>query len=57
MIEITPDHGTILTPDGREVHFHPNSLRNEEFEDLEKGAEVRFAEEEGDKGPKATTVT
>ncbi|MEW5972731.1 MAG: HPF/RaiA family ribosome-associated protein [Pseudomonadota bacterium] len=56
VIEITPDHGTILTPDGREIYFHPNSLLNEEFEDLEKGAEVRFAEEEGEKGPKATTV-
>lgn len=56
VIEITPDHGTILTPDGREVYFHPNSLLNEEFEALEKGAEVRFAEEAGDKGPKATSV-
>ncbi|MEF3192876.1 MAG: HPF/RaiA family ribosome-associated protein [Halothiobacillaceae bacterium] len=56
VIELTPDHGTILTPDGREVYFHPNSLLNAKFETLEKGAEVRFAEEAGDKGPKATSV-
>lgn len=56
VIEMTPDHGIILTPDGREVYFHQNSLLNEEFGRLEKGAEVRFAEELGEKGPKASSV-
>lgn len=56
VIEMTPDHGTILTPDGREIYFHPHSVLNEEYDKLEKGAEVRFAEEEGEKGPKASSV-
>ncbi len=56
VIEITPDHGVILTPEGREVYFSPNSLLNEDFEALQKGAEVRFAEEEGEKGPMASSV-
>lgn len=56
VIEMTPDHGIILTHDGREVYFHHNSVLNEEFDKLEKGAEVRFAEEVGEKGPKASTV-
>lgn len=56
VIEMTPDHGTIMTPDGREVYFHQNSLLNEAYDKLEKGAEVRFTEEPGDKGPKASSV-
>lgn len=56
VIEVTPDSGTILTPDGREIYFHRNSLLNVEFDDLPQGAEVRFDEVEGDKGPKASSV-
>ena len=50
------DWGLIETPDGRELYFHANSLINESFEELEIGAEVRFVEEEGEKGPQATSV-
>ena len=42
--------------DGRDVYFHRNSVLNDEFDHLEVGAEVRFAEEMGDKGPQASTV-
>jgi len=50
------DYGRIATPDGRDIYFHRNSILNAEFDDLELGDEVRFAEEPGDEGPKATTV-
>lgn len=40
---------------GREIYFHRNSVLDG-FEALEVGAEVRFEEEEGDKGPQASTV-
>jgi len=48
--------GRILTPEGREVYFHRNSVLNEDFEKIEIGAEVRFDEEMGDLGPQASTV-
>ncbi|MBD2496575.1 HPF/RaiA family ribosome-associated protein [Nostoc sp. FACHB-280] len=50
------DYGFIETPDGSEVYFHRNSLFNGDFEQLQVGDEVRFAEEEGDKGLQASTV-
>ena len=50
------DHGFLLTPDGREVYFHRNSVLAPGFDRLEIGHEVYFAEELGDKGPQASTV-
>jgi len=47
----------IETRDGREIYFHRNSVLNAAFDDLKIGAEVRFAEEEGEQGPQASTVT
>ncbi|MBI5947168.1 MAG: HPF/RaiA family ribosome-associated protein [Chloroflexi bacterium] len=49
-------YGFIATPDGREVYFHRNSVLADGFDRLAAGTEVRFAEEEGDKGPQASTV-
>ena len=48
--------GRIETDDGRMVYFHRNSIVGSRFKDLSTGIEVRFAEEPGDLGPKATTV-
>lgn len=48
--------GTIESSDGREIYFHKNSVLNADFDKLEIGTEVRFAEEAGDKGPQASTV-
>ncbi len=48
--------GKIESSDGREIYFHENSVLNAEFDKLEVGTQVRFAEEEGDKGPQASTV-
>jgi len=64
----TPPHGTvarlfeyegygfIASSDGREIYFHRNSVVNSGFEQLAVGAEVRFEEAVGEKGPQATTV-
>jgi cold shock CspA family protein/ribosome-associated translation inhibitor RaiA len=48
--------GFIRTADGRELYFHRNALLHGDFDRLEPGAGVRFSEEEGEKGPQASTV-
>lgn len=50
------DYGRIKAADGRDIYFHRNSVVDGDFDSLEIGNEVRFAEEEGDAGPQATTV-
>jgi ribosomal subunit interface protein len=49
-------YGFIEARDGSEVYFHKNSVLNGRFAKLEIGSEVRYAEEDGDKGPQASTV-
>jgi cold shock CspA family protein/ribosome-associated translation inhibitor RaiA len=51
------DFGFLETADGREIYFHANSVLDSGFSDLKIGTEVRFAEESGEKGPQASTVT
>lgn len=51
------DYGFIETGDGREIYFHRNSVLDGAFDRLKVGAEVRFVEEDGNKGPQATTVS
>src|SRR5579885_208435 len=55
-IERQLGYGFLEADDGREVYFHRNSVIGGGFDKLEVGARVRFAEEEGDKGPQATTL-
>lgn len=50
-------YGFLTTPDGREIYFHKNSVINLDFAHLKVGMEVRFVEEEGEKGHQASTVT
>jgi ribosomal subunit interface protein len=50
------DHGFLEAADGHEVYFHRNSVLDGGFDALAVGAEVRFVEEAGDKGPQASTV-
>jgi cold shock CspA family protein len=52
----THDYGFLATPEGREIYFHRNSVLNDAFSQLKMGAEVAFAEEEGEQGPQASTV-
>ena len=58
VVELVPemDFGRIETTDGRSVYFHRNSVLDADFDQLEEGSEVRFAEEQGDEGPQASTV-
>lgn len=49
-------YGFIKGRDGQEVYFHKNSLPGDDFERLEIGTGVQWMEEEGDKGPQASTV-
>lgn len=49
-------YGFLETADGYEVYFHRNSVLHHAFDKLEVGSVVRFIEEDGDKGPQASTV-
>jgi len=55
-LEREAGYGFLETPDGREIYFHCNSVMDWAFDKLEVGTEVRFAEEEGQQGPQASTV-
>lgn len=50
------DYGFLRTSDGHEIYFHRNSVIGVDFDRLQPGARVSFVEEQGDKGPQATTV-
>lgn len=56
VVRLFPDYGFIDSADGLEVYFHRNSLVDGDFDGLEQGDEVRFAVEQGDKGPQASSV-
>ncbi|MGZ3499128.1 MAG: cold shock domain-containing protein [Vulcanimicrobiaceae bacterium] len=49
-------YGFLVTEDGREIYFHRDSVLDEDFDHLSVGQQVRFVEEEGEKGPQASTV-
>lgn len=55
---LTPmlDSGTIETADGRMIYFHRNAVVNADYDKLEEGMSVRFHEEQGEKGPQASSV-
>jgi ribosomal subunit interface protein len=58
IVELCPaeHYGRIETPDGRLIYFHRNSVLGADFDGLRIGAEVRFDEEAGERGPQASTV-
>jgi cold shock CspA family protein len=49
-------YGFIKSPNGQEIYFHKNSLPADDFDRLEIGTGVQWHEEQGDKGPQASTV-
>jgi cold shock CspA family protein/ribosome-associated translation inhibitor RaiA len=49
-------YGFLETGGGDEVYFHRNSVLNGGFDRLEVGALVRYTEEEGERGPQASSV-
>ncbi|MGM0517522.1 MAG: HPF/RaiA family ribosome-associated protein [Pseudomonadota bacterium] len=58
IIELAPatGYGVILAADGREVAFTRASVVDYDFDKLEGGESVRFAEVQGEDGPVASTV-
>lgn len=50
-------YGFLIREDGQEVYFHRHAVLDGEFDQLKVGDEVRFADEVGEKGLQATTVT
>lgn len=56
--KLFPDegYGFLETPDGREIYFHRDSVLRAGFGRLHVGTEVAYVEEEGKKGPQASTV-
>ena len=55
--EIFPDYGFLRAKDGHAVYFHMNSVLDDAWRALEVGDAVRFAEESGDEGPHAKSVS
>jgi cold shock CspA family protein/ribosome-associated translation inhibitor RaiA len=49
-------YGFIITPQGREIYFHENALKDISINQLAEGDGVKFGEAEGDKGPCASWV-
>jgi cold shock CspA family protein len=49
-------YGYIETRDGAEVYFHRNSVLNGGFDRIDVGTGVAFVEEQGERGPQASTV-
>jgi cold shock CspA family protein len=49
-------YGYFITDDGREIYLHRSSVLNQRFQRLRVGTSVTFAEEQGEKGPRASTV-
>jgi len=49
-------YGFLTSDDGREIYFHKNSVLGQAFPRLTVGTTVRFVEEQGEKGPQASTV-
>lgn len=58
VIQLFPaeDYGFLSTQDGREIYFNRASVLDAGFDHLAVGARVRFVEEQGEKGPQASTV-
>ena len=56
VVRIGPEEGWLATPDGHEVYFHANAVLDDAFSRLDVGSVVTFVEEQGEKGPQASTV-
>ena len=56
--KLFPDegYGFIETAEAVEVYFHKNSVLDDAFGRLKVGSDVEFVEEQGEKGPQASTV-
>lgn len=50
------DYGFLESEDGREIYFNRACVLDQGFDRLAPGSRVRFVEEDGEKGPQATSV-
>lgn len=55
-LDLERGFGRIQTSDRRLIYFHRNAVINADFDRLETGAKVRYTEDMGEDGPRATTV-
>jgi cold shock CspA family protein/ribosome-associated translation inhibitor RaiA len=55
-LDVEKEWGWIEPEDGRRVYFHRNSVLDGKMDGINVGDEVRFAEEQGNEGPQASTV-
>ncbi|HYL10794.1 MAG TPA: HPF/RaiA family ribosome-associated protein [Candidatus Acidoferrales bacterium] len=49
-------YGFLSAADGREIYFHQDSVLHRGFHRLKVGTPVSYVEEQGEKGPQASTV-
>jgi cold shock CspA family protein len=56
-LDASGEFGFLECSDGREIYFHRNSVLDGGFSRLTVGARVAFAEEMGENGPQASTVS
>jgi cold shock CspA family protein/ribosome-associated translation inhibitor RaiA len=54
--KILDGYGFLRANDGREIYFHRNSVLHPGFEELREGMGVSYVEEEGRKGPQASSL-
>ncbi|HMK78916.1 MAG TPA: HPF/RaiA family ribosome-associated protein [Xanthobacteraceae bacterium] len=55
-LDTSGEFGFLADHEGREIYFHHNSVLDGAFNRLTVGTRVTFAEEQGEKGPQASTV-
>lgn len=55
-LHLEDGYGFVRTADDRNVYFHRNSVLEDGFDKLELGTRVTFSEEQGVKGPQASTL-
>lgn len=53
---LSDDHGFLESAEGLEIYFHRNSVVNGGFAKLEPGSRVTYVEQQGERGPQASTV-
>ena len=58
VVKLFPEDGFgfLGTADGREIYFHRNSVLEPGFDQMKVGTGAHFVEEQGAKGPQASTV-
>jgi cold shock CspA family protein len=58
VVELFPEkgYGFLDTADGRQIYFHKNSVLHGSLGRMKVGSTVAFVEEQGERGPQASTV-